>query len=269
MATDMLGRFLEVSIHAPDILESLAFYERLGFTQASVGETWSHPYGVVTDGRLAIGLHKYEFPSPSLTFVQPDLMRRLDSIEALGIDLAFRRVGADVFNEAGFTDPDGQMVAMLEARTFSPPQRTARDTSKLGWFEEFALPVRDLAASGEFWERLGFVAAEQADDPYPRAGLTSDFNTVMELSAALQAVAVRDFDRVDAGLVERARDLARLLDRVLVADGVAAVAERHVGDVELLVHASFLDAATAAVMRAAMRSAVHSAALVMMSRLPA
>ena len=63
----MLGRFLEVSVHAPEILESLAFYEQLGFTQATVGETWSHPYAVVTDGRLFIGLHAYEFASPALT----------------------------------------------------------------------------------------------------------------------------------------------------------------------------------------------------------
>ena len=170
----MLGRFLEVSIQAPDVLESLAFYERLGFSQAMVGETWSHPYAVVTDGRLFIGLHRYEFPSPSLTFVQPDLMRRLDDIEALGIELAFRRVGNDVFNEAGFTDPNGQMITLLEARTFSPPQRASTDTSWLGWFDEFALPVRDLMASCEFWERLGFVSAETADEPYPRIGLTSD-----------------------------------------------------------------------------------------------
>lgn len=174
MTGDMLGRFLEVSVHAPDILASLAFYERLGFTQASVGEAWSHPYAVVTDGRLAIGLHRYEFPSPSLTFVQPDLMRRLEALEALGIDLAFRKVGADVFNEAGFIDPDGQMIALLEARTFSPPQRAAHDASRLGWFEEFAMPVRDLAAAQAFWERLGFVAAEQAGEPCPRVGLTSD-----------------------------------------------------------------------------------------------
>jgi hypothetical protein len=95
----MLGRFLEVSVHAPDILESLAFYESLGFTQAPVGETWSHPYAVVTDGRLFIGLHQYEFPSPSLTYVQPDLERHLEGLERLGIELVFRRVGADVFNE--------------------------------------------------------------------------------------------------------------------------------------------------------------------------
>ena len=170
----MLGRFLEVSVHAPDPLESLAFYERLGFTQAPAGDAWSHPYAVVTDGRLFIGLHGYEFPSPSLTFVQPDLMANLERIEALGIEFAFRKVGADVFNEAGFTDPNRQMIAMLEARTYSPPQRRSHETSRLGWFEEFALPAQDLEGSARWWEQLGFVAAETAEEPWPRIGLTSD-----------------------------------------------------------------------------------------------
>ena len=53
----MLGRFLEISLHTPDIQESLEFYESLGFAQASVGEIWPHPYAVVTDGRLFLGLH--------------------------------------------------------------------------------------------------------------------------------------------------------------------------------------------------------------------
>lgn len=171
----MLGRFLEVSLHAPDPLDSLAFYERLGFTQAQVGDTWSHPYAVVTDGRLFLGLHQYEFPSPSLTFVQPDLMANLDRLEALGIEMAFRRVGGDVFNEAGFTDPNGQMITLLEARTFSPPQRQSHETSRLGWFEEFALPAQDLEGSARWWEQLGFVAAETAEEPWPRVGLTSDW----------------------------------------------------------------------------------------------
>lgn len=170
----MLGRFLEVSLYTPDPLESLAFYERLGFTQAQVGDTWSHPYAVVTDGRLFLGLHRYEFPSPSLTFVQPDLMANLERLEALGIEMAFRRVGRDVFNEAGFTDPNGQMITLLEARTYSPPQRQSHETSLLGWFEEFALPAQDLEGSARWWEQLGFVAAETAEEPWPRVGLTSD-----------------------------------------------------------------------------------------------
>ena len=65
----MLGRFLEVSVRSSDIPESLAFYESLGFVQAPVSDAWSHPYAVVTDGRLAIGLHAREFDAPSLTWV--------------------------------------------------------------------------------------------------------------------------------------------------------------------------------------------------------
>ena len=40
----MLGRFLEISLHTPDIQASLEFYESLGFEQASVSETWPYPY---------------------------------------------------------------------------------------------------------------------------------------------------------------------------------------------------------------------------------
>jgi predicted lactoylglutathione lyase len=222
----VLGRFLEISIHAPDILESLAFYERLGFTQAQVGGTWSHPYAVVTDGRLFIGLHKYEFPSPSLTWVQPDLMRHLDRIEQLGIELAFRRVGTDVFNEAGFTDPDGHMVALLEARTYSPPDRPGHQTSRLGWFEELALPVRDLQASAAFWEKLGFVPLEEGDDPYPRIGLTSDtLNLALVSTGALEtpALVFQEADMAEriGRLRERGIGFSRKLPRMLDQQGNA------------------------------------------------
>jgi hypothetical protein len=82
----MIGRFLEISVHAPDVLASLAFYERLGFTQVTTGEAWSYPYAVVTDGRLAIGLHQQELPqSPLLAFVLPELHRQLAALEAAGL----------------------------------------------------------------------------------------------------------------------------------------------------------------------------------------
>lgn len=214
----MLGRFLEVSVHAPDILESLAFYERLGFTQAQVGEAWSHPYAVVTDGRLFIGLHQYEFDSPSLTYVQPELMRHLDDLERLGIEFAFRRVGVDVFNEAGFSDPNQQMIALLEARTYSPPDRGSHQTSRLGWFEEFALPVRDLAASRDFWERLGFVPVEEKDEPFPRIVLTSDTLDVSLVKAASLRRPALVFAEADmAERIARLREEGMELSRKLPA----------------------------------------------------
>ena len=171
----MIGRFLEVSVQAPELLESLAFYERLGFTQVTTGEAWPYPYAVVTDGRLAIGLHGHELPqSPLLAFVLPDLGRHLDEIEAAGLTVLDRRLGADVFNEASFEAPGGQLLRLLEARTFSPAPRAPGELTKLGWFEEIALPVGDINATAQAWEPLGFVPAEAGAEPYPHVGLTSD-----------------------------------------------------------------------------------------------
>jgi catechol 2,3-dioxygenase-like lactoylglutathione lyase family enzyme len=171
---DMLGRFLEISIHTPVIQESLAFYEALGFTQASVNETWPYPYAVVTDGRLFIGLHGGFIRSPALTFVLPQLARGLDSLRQLGITIDEERVGNDVFNQATFTDPAGQCVNLLEARTFSPLDSSALDETLCGYFTEFGVPVRDTAACRAFWEPLGFVAMEEEPLPFPRTPLASD-----------------------------------------------------------------------------------------------
>lgn len=170
----MLGRFLEISVHAPDVVESLAFYESLGFVQAVTGDTWPHPYAVVTDGRLFLGLHQYAFASPSLTWVQPDLERRLDGLRRRGVRFEFERVGEDVFNEAGFLDPHGQMVTLLEARTFSPPDLPPAHTSACGDFAEYAIPVRAFEPGRDFWESLGFVAMDSPDSIFPRLTLTSD-----------------------------------------------------------------------------------------------
>lgn len=168
----MLGRFLEISIHTPAILESLAFYERLGFTQAPANETWKHPYAVVTDGRVVLGLHGYRFPSPSLTYVLHELASNIAALDALELDWVFRKLELDHFNEAGFRDPEGQVITLLEARTYSPTQRRSHETSKLGWFEEFALPVKDLDRQRAFWESIGFVATGTGEQPFERVSLS-------------------------------------------------------------------------------------------------
>ncbi len=160
----MLGDFLEISIETPDILASIEFYTRLGFKQASVNDIWSYPYAVLTDGRVYLGLHQYALSSPALTFVQPDLRRQLPEFEALGIQFEFRKLGEDQFNEAGFYAPEHQMVALLEARTFSPVIARTGETL-CGYFEEYRLPVRELQTSRRYWEQLGFISTDPADTP--------------------------------------------------------------------------------------------------------
>lgn len=169
-----LGRFLEISIGTRIIRESLDFYESLGFVQAAVGETWSHPYAVVTDGHLFIGLHDREIPSPSLTFVLPQLQLGVSRLKERGVEFEEERFGEEVFNQAQLRDPGGLSVMLLEARTFSPPQLDAPIESACGYFSELGIPARAADDARTFWESLGFVALDEEAQPFPRTPLVSD-----------------------------------------------------------------------------------------------
>jgi catechol 2,3-dioxygenase-like lactoylglutathione lyase family enzyme len=184
----ILGRFLEISLHAPAIQDSLAFYESLGFVQATVGETWPHPYAVVTDGRLFLGLHGAPIASPALTFVAPQLLQGVDQLEAQGVEFDELHLGEEVFNRAAFRDPSGLIVNLLEARTFSPPQLENPAPTTCGYFSELGIPVREAEAARRFWEPLGFVALEEELRPFARTALTSDrLNLALYRSRALRA----------------------------------------------------------------------------------
>jgi catechol 2,3-dioxygenase-like lactoylglutathione lyase family enzyme len=171
----VLGRFLEFSLAAPDIQASLDFYLGLGFSAAEVGDAWPHPYAVVTDGRICLGLHQEPIPAPSLTFVKPDLLKHLDALEQKGIEFEFRHLGNEVFNEVGWFDPSGQLVRLVEARTFSPSKRLANDTSRCGYFLEIAVPAPDRELAKAYWEDFGFVGMEELGDRLPHIACTSDF----------------------------------------------------------------------------------------------
>jgi hypothetical protein len=169
----VLGRFHEISIETADIADSVAFYERLGFTQCGTTDTWTHPYGVLTDGKIFIGLHQFKFPSPTLSYVHADAAQHAHVIEKHGIELAWKVTGEDSFNEFGFLDPSGQAVRVQEATTHFAGERDS-EGSLCGDFAEFSLPAADFQPMQEFWEPLGFVAMGESDVPYVHMSLTSD-----------------------------------------------------------------------------------------------
>jgi catechol 2,3-dioxygenase-like lactoylglutathione lyase family enzyme len=183
----MLGRFLEISVSTPSILESLSFYEALGFQQLATGDIWPYPYAVITDGRLFVGLHQQSIASPTLTFARAELAQQRVRLHALGIVPDREHLGSDSFNELSFHDPNGQHIKLLEARTFSPVDIAATFSSRCGYFVEYAMPVREFAAAREFWEQLGFIAMEEESQPFNRLSLTSDYlNLGLHRSRALR-----------------------------------------------------------------------------------
>ena len=217
----MFGRFLEVSLNTEDIGASVHFYERLGFTQLTTGDTWSHPYGVLSDGRLCIGLHQGRTAAATLSFVRPELAQHLTALQASGFKPRSMRLSDDDFHELQFQDPTGQDIALLEARTFSPPRRD-HDASLCGWFSAYSLPTSHIDSVRTFWERAGFIALETPDDPWSQIALTSDTLTLAVHSPRAMAAPVLVFsdpqmaerlERLTARGVEVSSELPRGLDR--------------------------------------------------------
>lgn len=183
----MIGRFLEISVHAPDVLASLTFYESLGFQQVQVNETWTYPYAVITDGRLTLGLHHQSLKSPTLTFVKADLAEHMDQLRTLPLVFEQEHLGTDEFNEVSCHDPNGQHIRILEARTFSPPDISPAFSSSCGYFVEYGIPVKEFAEGTAFWEQFGLIAMEQENSQFERISLTSDhLNLGLHRSRALR-----------------------------------------------------------------------------------
>ncbi|MBK7904908.1 MAG: hypothetical protein IPJ97_20030 [Proteobacteria bacterium] len=220
-----LGRFLEISLATTDVAESLAFYESLGFVQASVGEAWQHPYAVVTDGRLSLGLHGTDFVSPLPTWVAPSLRERLATLATLDVTVEEARIDDVSMHQALLRDPSGQSLRLLEARTFSRPELAPAHSTTLGYFEEFAIATTDLVAASAFWERVGFVAFEPVREPFARAVAAS-----RDLNVGLYAIGLQAPVLVfsDAAMPERIASLrdqghrfSQRMPRELMAIGAA------------------------------------------------
>lgn len=162
----MLGQFLEFSVPAPDIVESLAFYKTLGFSELTSGDIWPHRYVVVSDGHLCIGLHDREFDESALTFVHRDLARHARAMSDHGFDFNLLKIDTDVFNELGFRDRDGHMISMIEARTFSPPDEDVERSICGDWFE-LSLSAKDATRAGRFWAPLAPVMIALREEPTP------------------------------------------------------------------------------------------------------
>ena len=224
----MPARFLELSVSAASVAAALEFYESFGFVQASVGDAWSQPYAVVTDGRATLGLHGLADPAePRLTFVTPDLRTRLDELSRAGIEIERARLDDVSLNEAEFRDPTGLHVRLLEARTFSPPALEPVFESELGYFEGYVAGATDLAGAGQFWERLGFVAfPDTEDDATPRLVASHrDVNLTFvdaDLAAPMRCFSAPDMSRRLARLRERGHVFAPRVPRSL-QKGQAAV----------------------------------------------
>lgn len=154
-----LGHFLELSVPAPDLGASLDYWLRLGFNEVRVNDIRPRDYAAVTDGQIVVGLHGTGLEEPALTFVRPDLARHARALVDAGTELDFVRLDADQFNEVGLRTPEGHLLMLLEAPTFSVADED-HAPPLIGRCTEVALGSATLDDTRTFFELAGFLGTE-------------------------------------------------------------------------------------------------------------
>jgi hypothetical protein len=197
----MLGRFLELALVTEDPGASWSELLQLGFSEATSGDIWTHPYGVVACEGLAIGLHARGDEPNSLIFVRPQVAALERDLAERFIEVESTRLGSDVFNELGLREPGGTLLRVIEARTFSPPAELP-DRTALGRFQAISLPCADLAEAQGFWERLDVevhdcplpwesIAVQGLPLAYHESGSLKESALVFHAADALDDIALR------------------------------------------------------------------------------
>ncbi len=157
-------RFLELSLPTQDIAASLDFYRRLGFSEITTADIRSYPYAVVSDSRIAIGLHGEELSKPGLCFVQADAARWARQLEAAGYDLALARLGSDDFHEFALEDPSGNLAIVMEAPSFSRLSAQESEIPVTGSSACIQFACIDVAEAREFWRIAGLECVNDEVD---------------------------------------------------------------------------------------------------------
>ena len=158
-----LGHFLEFSVPAPDLGASLDFYLSLGFSEVRVNDIRPRAYAAVTDGQIVVGLHGAGLDEPALTFVKPDVARHARAMVDTGTELDFQRLDNDQFNEIGLRTPDGLLIQLLEAPTFSATDDEVL-APLIGRSTELTMSCAEVGETRTFFELAGFLGTEVDDD---------------------------------------------------------------------------------------------------------
>jgi RimJ/RimL family protein N-acetyltransferase len=179
----ILGDITALTITTPDLEQSLAYYQRLGFTEVFRAD-WPFPWIQVSDEVLLIMLRKDATPYLALTYYVKQIDAVVADLTKKGIEFVQKAKKTDALKRYLIQSPDGLNISLvgmidgfyqpagpgmlhMQPKDYFKPEKYVNKTC--GMFGELAHPVGDLEQSLEFWKLLGFSAVSKFTTPYPWA----------------------------------------------------------------------------------------------------
>lgn len=178
-APPLLGNTTSITITSNDPVQSLPYYQQLGF-QEVMRSDYPFPWVLVSDGALLILLRKENTAQLSLSYYNKDLQPVIADLENKGISFTIKPKDTDALKRYVLQSPDGLNIGLIQLEGFQQPagptmarmqqqdyfRPDAYVNKTCGMFGELAHPVKDLNASITFWKLLGYSLLSSFTSPY-------------------------------------------------------------------------------------------------------
>ena len=188
----ILGEITALTITSPDLGKSLAYYQKLGFSEVFRAD-WPFPWIQVSDGVLLIMLRQDPKPYIALTYYVKDIDTVVAGLTKKGIEFAQKAKKTDMLKRYLIKSPDGLNISLVNIVDgfyqpagpgmlnmapvdYFKPEKYVNKTC--GLLSELAHPVTDLEKSLDFWKLLGFSAISKFISPYPWAIISDGLSIV-------------------------------------------------------------------------------------------
>jgi len=174
-----LGDRVQIAIGVPDLADTSAFYETLGFEKlAEDEEPW--PWRQFSDGQNLWLLNQDGNQYIGLNYFSANAAEKVNQLEGMGIAFLMKQEFDGRLHMAIFADADGLMVGLINTDPGKLPLPDGQPLSHCGKFGEFALGVADFQQAAHFWQQMGYEPLYASSDPYPW-GIFSDGLMVLGL----------------------------------------------------------------------------------------
>ena len=172
----MLGNPTRLVLSCKDVIQSMAWWAKLGFTPTP-GNTGRPDSAIsLADGQVVITLVKDPLPTPILMFATPNIRMLKDSLDSLGIGVTYD-VQGPTLGELRLLSPSGVHLAVRPSATERRTPTTGDSNIVCGKLTEISVSVTDFPLKKEvqYWTLLDFSERKVGTQPYPFSVITDGY----------------------------------------------------------------------------------------------
>ncbi len=169
--SSLLGMQTRLVLPVVDLLSSMAWYSRLGWTPTNELGARSDSTISITDGQVRATLTTAKLPGTVIAFASRNMRSLKDTLDSLHVSYHFDMKGPTI-GELRIASPNG-IKLMVRSNVDEPeilPEN--KENPICGTNTEFSIGVVSLKSEVQWWESLGFTQVKGGMVPYPFAEMS-------------------------------------------------------------------------------------------------